>query len=520
MGIFVPPQGAVAFAQSPEADITVTKSGDESAPVGGTISYHIVVINGGPDTATNIVVTDPIPAHTTFVSATSEMGEVVFANNTLTVTFDTLPIAESADVTLVVSINGDTPRDTTINNTANVTSDTPDPEPANNSATALTVVTGPFAGDVLISEFRFRGPGGAADEYVELYNNTDVPISVSASDGSDGYALVASDGAVRFVIPNGTNIPARGHYLGVNSDGYSLGSYPAGAGSGATGDTTYTGDIPDDGGIVLFSTSDEANFDSAHRLDAVGFSAVANTIYREGGGLPTPVNGNIEHALVRKLDSGTPQDTSNNVADFALVATGGSAALAGAQLGAPAPENTQSPVQRNAQFPASLIEPTAAQSQSPNRVRNGSGNSGSISIRRRFHNETGETVTRLRFRVVDVTTLGTPVAVEPQADLRLVTSGDNTVMTSSGTLIVQGTILEQPPSQRAGGGLNTSVTTALPEGGLLPGATIDVQFLLNVVQGGRFRFFVNVEGLSLQTVEDFSISLITPTWFSDSPARR
>src|SRR6476661_1301519 len=83
---------------------------------------------------------------------------------------------------------------------------------------------------LLISEFRFRGPNGANDEFVEIYNNSDTDHTVTASDGSSGYALVASDGNARFVIPNGTVIPARGHYLGVNSVAYSLAAYPAGNG--------------------------------------------------------------------------------------------------------------------------------------------------------------------------------------------------------------------------------------------------------------------------------------------------
>ena len=75
---------------------------------------------------------------------------------------------------------------------------------------------------LIISEFRLRGPSGAFDEFVEIYNNTDTDHIVATTDGSAGYALAASDGIARFVIPNGTIIPARGHFLGVNSLGYSL----------------------------------------------------------------------------------------------------------------------------------------------------------------------------------------------------------------------------------------------------------------------------------------------------------
>ena len=72
---------------------------------------------------------------------------------------------------------------------------------------------------LIISEFRLRGPNGANDEFIEIYNNTDTAHVVAASDGSSGYGVFASDGVMRFFIPNGTVIPARGHYLGANSVG-------------------------------------------------------------------------------------------------------------------------------------------------------------------------------------------------------------------------------------------------------------------------------------------------------------
>ena len=66
---------------------------------------------------------------------------------------------------------------------------------------------------------------------------------VDSADESFGYAVAASDGVARCVIPNETVIPARGHYLCINSVGYSLG-VAAGAGNTALGDATYTTDIP------------------------------------------------------------------------------------------------------------------------------------------------------------------------------------------------------------------------------------------------------------------------------------
>src|SRR5215207_11098640 len=116
-----------------------------------------------------------------------------------------------------------------------------------------------------------------------------------AAHDATGYAVAASDGAARCMIPNGTVIPNRGHYLCTNSVAYSLSGY-------ATGNATYTTDIPDNTGIALFNTSVAANFTLANRLDAVGFTSEANTLYREGAGLPT-INPtfNIDYSFERDM---------------------------------------------------------------------------------------------------------------------------------------------------------------------------------------------------------------------------
>src|SRR5262245_9555043 len=104
---------------------------------------------------------------------------------------------------------------------------------------ALTLSARPVlaAGSLIISEFRLRGLNGPNDEFIEIYNDNDAPHTVAAISGT-GYAIAASDGIVRCTIPNGTVIPARGHWLCVNSAGYALGTYPAGNGTTATGDGT------------------------------------------------------------------------------------------------------------------------------------------------------------------------------------------------------------------------------------------------------------------------------------------
>src|SRR5687767_1271720 len=184
------------------------------------------------------------------------------------------------------------------------------------------------AGQIIISEFRVRGPNGANDEFIELYNNSGADHTVAG--GGTGYAVAASNGVARCIVPNGTVIPNRGHYLCVNSVGYGLASFPAGNGTTATGDATFTSDIPDNAGIAIFNTSIAANFVLANRLDAVGSTSEANTNYKEGTGYPALVPFSIDYSFYRdncgKSGSittfgacptgGNLKDTNNNAADF------------------------------------------------------------------------------------------------------------------------------------------------------------------------------------------------------------
>ena len=394
---------------------------------------------------------------------------------------------------------------------------------SNNATLNVTPINAPSTHDLLISEYRLDGPGGLRDEFVELYNNTNEEIVVGTSDNSAGWALVTgrdtntAAGVVLetyHVIPTGTRVPARTHYL-VAGNAYSLANY-GGANRALADDTTQNDLSGDDAqhpfrGVALFRTANANNFTPQNRLDAAG-GACADARLSEGtpsglclnvGTLAAP---SANYSLVRKLTTGFPQDTDDNAADFALVAVQSplQSANAGAELaselGAPGPENSGSPTQHNATIKAALIDPQAASSAPPNRVRAGgtipNGAFGTLTIRRRFINKTGRTVVALRFRLTGITTLGSPAEFSRQAELRAVSSSDADVQTSTGLLTVRGTILEQPPAQNAGGGLNSTLAVPLPGGSLIPNASIDVQFVLGVQQDGAFRFFINVEALT------------------------
>ncbi len=135
------------------ADVALTK---EAAPdpvtAGNELTYTITATNDGPSDAQDVTVTDPLPAGTTFVSATPSQGSCT-GTTTVTCGLGTLTDGASATITLVVHVDPGTPGGTVITNTATVTSPQPevtaataDPADANNSASvSVTVLARPEA---------------------------------------------------------------------------------------------------------------------------------------------------------------------------------------------------------------------------------------------------------------------------------------------------------------------------------------------------------------------------------------
>jgi hypothetical protein len=425
---------------------------------------------------------------------------------------------------------------------------------------------------LIISEFRLNGTNGANDEFIEIYNNSNSAHTVNSSDGSaSGYAVAASDGAVRVLIPQGTVIPARGHFLGCNSVGYSLTSYPSGNNGAmattATCDATYTANIPNGEdpdnagpnpplprrGIALFSTANSANFNTGTVLDAVGPTEETNALYKEGTGVRNLSHFATAHSYLRRLPGGCigtdpdtvdanctnstalrntfeptsvhPQDTNNNRDDFIFVDTNGTPqSPEGTQqrLGAPGPENSTSPIVRQANFKIDLVFPSKCPTCPPNQQRDFTQDTanesffGTLEIRRKITNQTGASITRLRFRIVDITVFPSEDFVRPMgttcgdagtdcaADIRPRSSLSVTVTRPAeeggGTVTIQGTTLEEAAAaegQPNSGGFNSSlsagtVTLSTP---LANNASIDLRFLLGVQQKGTYRFTFVIEAL-------------------------
>jgi Big-like domain-containing protein/Calx-beta domain-containing protein len=400
------------------------------------------------------------------------------------------------------------------------------------TGTGTITVANP-AGTLLISEVRTSGPSGSADEFVEIYNNSDTPHIVAATNGSTGYGVFkmgADCNATPILvgtIPNGTNIPARGHYLLVGS-AYSLANY--GGTGAAAGNLTMSSDIENDRNVSLFSTTNILALSTTTRFDAVGFSTNTGNVcdlQREGTNLGALLGSTLQYTFFRKecdfvlgpgcTVPGRPKDANDNSVDFLFADTAATlVAGAGQHLGAPGPQNLASPLKRDATILVQLLDLSVPNTSPPNRVRDltsdpaNNSTLGTLLVRRRVINNTGGNVTRLRFRAVELTTAPPPGGI---ADLRARTSvtqvgvgpvNDAATCAATGspatapcTVTVQGLTLETPPAQAMAGGYNSTVsagtvTLATP---LATGASINVQFLLGVQQTGNFRYLIIVEAL-------------------------
>jgi len=119
------------FSNQPTADLSLAMTTSfPNVDVGQTTSFTLNLLNSGPDTATNVVVTDRLPIGLVFVSATPTQGSYDPATGLWTV--GTVPAGTTAIMQVTAIVTGTT----AITNTAEVTAADqrdPDSTPNNNN---------------------------------------------------------------------------------------------------------------------------------------------------------------------------------------------------------------------------------------------------------------------------------------------------------------------------------------------------------------------------------------------------
>ena len=136
--------GAFRFPSCNQVDLRITKT-DAPDPVsaGDILTYTVEVENNGGNTATNVVVTDTLPAGVTYLSDSDSCVEAP----ALTLTCSLGDLAGGASTSFTIQVQVDSGllaslgvTTTNISNTASVDSDQADANPADNSVTISTNV--------------------------------------------------------------------------------------------------------------------------------------------------------------------------------------------------------------------------------------------------------------------------------------------------------------------------------------------------------------------------------------------
>lgn len=122
------------------ADLALVKTVDEPTPgEGDTVAYTVVVTNHGPDTATNVDVTDLLPSGVTYVSDTPTQGSYNSGSGVWTV--GSVANAAADTLTITATVDAGTATSTIVNTAAVTFLDQSDPDSANDSDDAsLTVL--------------------------------------------------------------------------------------------------------------------------------------------------------------------------------------------------------------------------------------------------------------------------------------------------------------------------------------------------------------------------------------------
>ncbi len=148
----------------PSADLAIGLADfPNPAVVSSNVTYLISVTNLGPSAATAVNVNQFLPIGAPVISTNAAQGAVSIAGNTLSWAIGSL--ASGAKTTLSVVIGTST--NGTLNSSATVAGNQPDPNMANNSATASTIVSLPgvaiVAGGATLTSESFVPPNGAID---------------------------------------------------------------------------------------------------------------------------------------------------------------------------------------------------------------------------------------------------------------------------------------------------------------------------------------------------------------------
>ena len=481
--------------------------------VAGTFSLTVQVTDADDETATEAVSLVIAPS----VALSASASSVTFGT-TVTLTATVAPAAATGSVVFADKLSSGPQSGQVVTlgtvallgGTAALTADLPafntntvtatysgDATYAGTTSAPAGVRVTAYSGEVLVDEFRLSGPGGATDQYAELYN-AGPPVSLG------GFTVAPSTGTSTTVPASAPVLPTGGAYL-ITSIGYTLSAV---AGPDTDLDIRTRNGYATLGSAGLKVTAPDG---LGTVTDAVG-SAGAGTGYYSGTALPalsgTPAD---QYAWVRVEAAGVPGNTGNNAADFQLVSTTG-AVVGGIQsaLGSPSPRDTGSPGRANGVLQSALLDPARPVTAAPNFVYV-HGTPGLLTIRRTLTNSSPATITAAEVRITSLSEANGPpepgATTQPPApaQFRVINPATPTstfTITNGQVVTVQNLSVNSPASyspatpSTGGGGIDTTLTIPLPSGGLIPGASVSIALSFAVDRHGPYWYGYDVDALA------------------------
>jgi uncharacterized repeat protein (TIGR01451 family) len=161
----------------PTSDLALTKTVSNLTPnVGDTITFTVTLTNNGPNNATGVTVSDTLPSGLALVTASPSQG--TYTGGVWTV--GAVPVGARLTLTLTATVNSPDPQ---TNTSSILSADQPDPNPANNTASATAT---PQQADLLVAKTVSNITPNVGDTitYTITVTNTgtDTATNVSLSD--------------------------------------------------------------------------------------------------------------------------------------------------------------------------------------------------------------------------------------------------------------------------------------------------------------------------------------------------
>ena len=311
----------------PRSDLAVTLSDSPDPVTAGTnLTYTIQVSNNGPSAASNVSLSDALPAGTTFVSLSSPGGwsastPAVGASGNVTLTKATVAPAETGTFTLVVNVAASVANGSVISDTVTASTTTTELSPANNSATATTTVS--TNADLAIVMTDTPDPANAG-------TNISYAITLTNNGPSDATNVSVSD-----ALPAGTT-----YVSSVPQSGWSA-TAPA---VGANGTVTFSAGVLASGGTAQFTIVVKADASiTAGTVVSNTSTASATTSDANAGNNSATTTTTISRSsdlAITMIDSPDPVNATQNVTYTIDVVQNGPSDASGVSVSDTLPANT------------------------------------------------------------------------------------------------------------------------------------------------------------------------------------